>query len=154
MQAFLRPAVWIPGMKNLRFHSERWNCEENTSQAFDTILEACKGFREQRSLFGSAVVIHTARKDTQYIELHTYTKVAEWLDVVQIKLYPKTSGCVIKIKSWSSGFLPTIIPLAPLLNVAFFWFPFSGRDSDGWLNSRRCHLIKEKLADKLRLKDA
>lgn len=142
VQAFLRPAIWIPGMKNLRFHAEQWDCQDTTSQAFDLILDQCKDFREHRSLINATVVIHKQDKNQQFIELHTYTK-AEWLDVVEIHLIPKTSGCSIRIRSWSSGFLPTIIPLAPLLNAAFCWFPFSGRDANGWVNSRRIRIIRE-----------
>ena len=93
-------------------------------------------------LLGAAIVLHKKDAAQRYIEAHTYTPTAEWLDVVQVWITPDKSGSSVRIRSWSSGFLPTIIPLAPLLNMAFFWFPFQGRDKVGWTNSRR---VKEVL---------
>lgn len=152
IQAFLRPAIWIPGHRNIRYHCERWESDDLTSKVFDSMVEVFTDFRDQRSLLGASIVLHTVNKSSQFIEVHTYTPGAEWLDVVDVHIFPRTKGCVIEIRSWSSGFLPTIIPLAPLLNVALFWVPFSGRDANGWVNSRRVHLIQDSLQKKISLK--
>ena len=151
IQAFLRPAAWIPGYRNVRYHAEKWTSSVATSEAYEVILQACNTFRQERSLLKAYVVIHKANKNSAYIELHTYTPSAEWLDVVQIKLIPRTSGCVINIRSFSSGFLPTKIPLAPILNIAFFWIPFLGQDQEGWTNSRRIKVIHDAVAERLQL---
>lgn len=152
MQAFLRPAIWIPGYRNIRFHKETWESDDLTSRVFDALVEVFTEFRSNRSLLGASVVLHTVNKNTQFIEVHTYTPGAEWLDVVDVNLRPRSKGCVIEIRSWSSGFLPTIVPLAPLLNLALFWVPFSGRDANGWVNSRRVHTIQDSLQKKVSLR--
>eukprot|EP00042_Codosiga_hollandica_P025179 m.110091 g.110091 ORF g.110091 m.110091 type:complete len:75 (-) comp51791_c0_seq2:666-890(-) len=51
---------------------------------------------------------------------------------------------IFQVKGFSSGFLPLVIPLAPLLNVAFFFVPFS----DNNFNEMRMNLIRERLLPK------
>lgn len=60
------------------------------------------------------------------IHVLTWTKL-EWLDTLDVTLAPTSSkgGCVAKASFYATGFLPTNIPLAPLLNVAMAWFPFA-----------------------------
>jgi hypothetical protein len=150
LQAAIRPAAWIPGFRNIRYHSERWGCSNSVGEVFGKLSELAREYSVARSLMDAYVVVHKEDHESHFLALHTYTPVAEWLDVVEIKVtgYRGSEGCAVNITSFSSGFLPTTVPLAPLLNIAFFWVPFSGRDNQGWTNSRRVHAIRKDLAAK------
>lgn len=51
-----------------------------------------------------------------------------WLDIVTLEIYLNdrdTSEVSIKATAGSTGFLPLVIPLSPLLNAILCWVPFS-----------------------------
>lgn len=59
-------------------------------------------------------------------------------------------GCAATVKLYATGFLPTSIPLAPVLNVLFFWFPFaSPSPRGGMLQNSRSQELYEMLRAKL-----
>jgi hypothetical protein len=62
----------------------------------------------------------------------------------------KGSGCKATIKLFATGFFPTSIPLAPLINVALFFFPFaSPSPRGGMLQNMRSQELYEMLRNKL-----
>lgn len=139
IQTFLRPAVWIPGLRNLHSHSETWTFGSDTHQSnLDSILNAInKVIAKDTSKFywqvqqpSAAVGNETDSKS--FIRIYTFTR-AEWLDITEITL----SGNKAKVWAFSSGFLPLIIPLACFLNVPLFFFPFL----DMGLNKQRADRI-------------
>eukprot|EP00053_Salpingoeca_punica_P004147 m.47514 g.47514 ORF g.47514 m.47514 type:complete len:170 (+) comp12636_c0_seq1:152-661(+) len=152
VQAFLRPAMWIPGLRNIRYHTETRQFSQSAADINQALVRIFTTYQAQvedgtgPGLLGNHLVLHTMDTAKGYFEIHSYTPNAEWLDVIQAYVTPSGSGCSVRLRSWSSGVLPTIIPLAPLLNIAFFFFPFAGRDPKiGWTNSARVREIFAKL---------
>eukprot|EP00052_Salpingoeca_macrocollata_P023772 m.210007 g.210007 ORF g.210007 m.210007 type:complete len:238 (+) comp22102_c1_seq25:31-744(+) len=141
VQAFLRPAMWIPYMRNLRYHTETKQFARSRDDLFNALVAAFQQWNSEVAQGGEGLLrcklhLHTQDAARGYLEVHCYTFKAEWLDVVQV--YIADNGTV-RVRSWSSGFMPTCVPvLGPLLSVALFWLPFSGRDPKlGWTNSLR-----------------
>lgn len=70
--------------------------------------------------------IRLGKKSDVFLRLESYTATAEWLDVVELHASDLGSGRVsVRVKSFSSGFCPTLIPCSTLLSAALFWLPFS-----------------------------
>jgi hypothetical protein len=135
-------------MKNLRLHHEKYACDQSSSNTFDVIESVCRSLEHKGLLDGELVTLITNNKPELFLELYVYTKM-EFLDVMQIKIMKgssmQTEDCIVDLISWSSGFCPTSVPLAPLFSVVFFWVPFAGKNSSGWTNSRRVQCLKEKI---------
>jgi hypothetical protein len=62
----------------------------------------------------------------------------------------KGSGCKATVKLFATGFFPTSIPFAPVINVALFFFPFaSPSPRGGMLQNMRSQELYEMLRTKL-----
>ncbi|XP_059146161.1 uncharacterized protein LOC131933403 isoform X2 [Physella acuta] len=130
IQQILRPAVWIPGLRNLHSHQEKWkfksdSVKDNLDAILRAVADVAKKYRN-RSYWD----IHTVARG--FLRIFVYTK-AEWLDIIEISLLGKTA----EVWSFSSGFLPLIVPFACILNVPLFWIPFA----DMGLNKKRIDQI-------------
>jgi hypothetical protein len=51
--------------------------------------------------------------------------------VLELRLEAHAEGTLVRVLGFSSGFLPTCIPLAPLLNMVFFFVPFLDNNFNG-----------------------
>lgn len=61
-----------------------------------------------------------------------------WLDVVTLEVYVGDDSQDIQIKAFAgaTGFVPLIVPAAPLLNILCCWMPFTDfGNCNGYLNS-------------------
>ncbi|GFN97871.1 hypothetical protein PoB_002437700 [Plakobranchus ocellatus] len=139
IQTVLRPAVWIPGLRNLHSTKETWTFESNSHQSnLDSILNAInKVIDKDTSKFfwqvqPPPVALGNETDSKSFIRIFTFTR-AEWLDITEITL----SGNKAEVWAFSSGFLPLIIPFACILNVPLFWIPFLDMD----LNKQRLDRI-------------
>lgn len=132
IQALLRPAMWMPGIRNIHSHSETWESDKPPEEVLTALVRAIEHIR-QRDDTGAYYDIHKVNKEKLFLRVFCFTK-AEWLDVVEITV----KGDCIQAKSFSSGFLPLFIPFAFIINCVFFWFPFY----DNKLNKARLELIK------------
>lgn len=89
------------------------------------------------------------RADPRKVHVLTWTN-AEWLDSLDVSLSPVGRGCVATASFYATGFLPTWFPLAPVVNVAFAWFPFASPGPRGeMLQQFRLGVIKALLVTKL-----
>jgi hypothetical protein len=69
-------------------------------------------------------------------DVRTWTK-NEWLDSLDLSLREENNGCVAKSSFYATGFLPTSIPEAPLVNIGIMaWFPFA---SPGLVLEEKCY---------------
>ncbi|KAK3775763.1 hypothetical protein RRG08_047955 [Elysia crispata] len=142
IQTFLRPAVWIPGLRNLHSKRETWTFESTSHQSnLDSILSAInKVIANDTSKFywqvqQPTVPLANETDSKSFVRIFTFTR-AEWLDITEISL----NGNKAEVWAFSSGFLPLIIPFACFLNVPFFFFPFL----DMGLNKLRLdNIVKE-----------
>jgi len=116
IQSVIKPATWIPGIRN--FHSEvhEWNFNVGVDEAMDTIWAAAKAL--------DGYVPRKFNKAGRTMVVDFLTK-AKWLDQIKISFVSSSNGgCVARLFNCSTGFLPCIIPLAPLINIPLTILPF------------------------------
>ncbi|XP_071946520.1 uncharacterized protein [Antedon mediterranea] len=138
IQAALRPAVWLPGIRSLHRHREKWVCSETVAE--ECVAKVIKAVDTVQLLDPkSTYQVHKVDEEHYFVEIFNYTW-AEWLDVVEIEFRPgRESGSEAKCYSFSSGFLPTWVPFAFIFNCIFFFVPFY----DNKFNSRRLARLRE-----------
>jgi len=127
IQDIIAPGHWIGQFVGLNSRKETWDFPNNTPEEVSkAMVEVLEGLTPERrtKLVMPEFEIKTA--NDKKIHVLTWTKL-EWLDTLDVTLAPTSSkgGCVAKASFYATGFLPTNIPLAPLLNVAMAWFPFA-----------------------------
>ena len=91
-----------------------------------------------------------SRSDSSQVHALTWTK-AEWLDSLDVQFAAKPGGgCVATASFYATGFLPTSVPLAPLLNIGLAWIPFaSPGPRNEMLQEFRLRALKGLLTKKL-----
>merc|ERR1711966_235471 len=72
-----------------------------------------------------------ARQDNEKVHVRAWTK-SEWLDVLDVRLKRTDSGGTeAYVSFYATGFLPTSIPGAPLINTVLFFMPFASPGGRG-----------------------
>jgi len=137
IQAALRPAMWLPGVRNLHSHKEIWYIPDATPDiCLDKAIAAIDELGQSEKMH-----INKVRRNRYFIQIFSFTE-AEWLDVVEIEFQPgQDKGTVAKAKSFSTGLLPTCVPLACIFNMIFFFVPFW----DNGFNKARLERIHAKM---------
>ncbi|EGD77375.1 hypothetical protein PTSG_08471 [Salpingoeca rosetta] len=153
IQASLNPGGWVPGVRSLHNFKEDWVLSDcDPKLGFDCTLSAFRGLSITRGVQHVVAKADTSNFD---LELHIYTR-AEWLDVIRISfnqvvrghLVAPMGGCIATVVAYSTGLLPCSLPLAPLLNMALCWVPFS----DGKENERRVSLLRLRVSQAVTLR--
>ncbi|EGD73132.1 hypothetical protein PTSG_04845 [Salpingoeca rosetta] len=155
VQAVLRPGQWCFGVRAIRQGSEQWRASCSVDALVQALKTAVADFQEGRPESGltntrKVRIAKAISNDTRgFVRIENYTQTSEWLDVVEVHIKPvaaDANACTAFVKSFSSGFLPTCIPCAPLLNMALFWIPFSDFTDKGSLNKVRIEELRTKLS--------
>mmetsp|Transcript_14632 Transcript_14632/g.35709 ORF Transcript_14632/g.35709 Transcript_14632/m.35709 type:complete len:245 (-) Transcript_14632:89-823(-) len=159
VQAFIRPGAWIPGCRNIRHHAEVWDISAHIGSAFEAFVSAVQHFQKESDGYMGREKIRIQKMDRKSYNasVFCFTAGAEWLDVVEIQFSKGKKGllgqdntaemsCAI-IRSFSSGFIPTIVPFGPLCSMAFFFVPFAGHDgkTGKFTNNERLRQIRERI---------
>lgn len=114
-----KPALWVPGVRN--FHSEKQHFTFSCS-----VDEAMRQtWAAAEALAGKGFVAVSKDSDTRVVKIQFLTK-AKWMDEITLsfhKVDAESTGCAVH--NGSTGFLPLIVPLAPVINLALFWIPFA-----------------------------
>lgn len=120
IQAAIRPAVWLPGIRKLHSKKETWIIPDATPEVcLENLVSAVALLGEREKMH-----IHKVRPNRNFVQIYSYTEF-EWLDIVEIEFQPgQERGTLGKAHSFSTGVLPLMIPLAFLLNMVFFFVPF------------------------------
>lgn len=120
IQGAIRPAVWIPGIRNLHSKKETWVIPDATPDVcLENLISAVAILGETEKMH-----INKVRPNRNFVQIFCFTE-AEWLDVVEIEFQPgQERGTIGKAYSFSTGVLPLMIPFAFLLNMVFFFVPF------------------------------
>ncbi|XP_033126665.1 uncharacterized protein LOC117124524 isoform X2 [Anneissia japonica] len=141
IQAALRPAVWLPGIRNLHSYKEKWLCPETLSE--DCVEELIEAVERIKILDPETTYrIHKVNNNLYRVQIFIYTW-AECLDVVEIEFRPgRVKGTEAKCYSFSSGVLPAWVPFGFILNCMFFFVPFS----DNKFNRKRIAGLREAMA--------
>ena len=128
-QDLIAPGHWLGQFVGLNSKTETWEFSSHSpaevSAALVEVLNELTPERREKLLIPEFTV---ARADAAQVHVLTWTKV-EWLDSLDVRLKssssPPGSGTVATASFYATGFFPTSLPLAPLLNVAMAWFPFA-----------------------------
>ena len=123
IQAFIRPAVWVPGIRGMHSFRERWIIEDATPEScLEDVTQAVGKVNT-----GERLVINKIDKANNFIQIFSYTA-ANWLDVVEIRFQAtSTERTEAEAYSFSSGLIPVCCPLSFVFNVIFCFAPFTDR---------------------------
>ncbi|XP_037092849.1 uncharacterized protein LOC119112697 [Pollicipes pollicipes] len=102
-------------------YEESWRVASSPSVC---LLAAVRAAKQLRRSMKCQVKTMSEWSDQARATLYFFTDSMGWLDVVDISLTPMDGSTLITLRSCSSGLFPVSFPLAPLLNVCLFFFPF------------------------------
>lgn len=151
LQDVIAPGHWIGQFAGLNSKTEKWEFPSSSpgevSSALVEVLNELTPERRAKLLIPNFKI---SGADANHVHVITWTK-AEWLDSLDVKLKERGSGgCDATASFYATGFLPTSIPLAPLVNVGFAWFPFASPGPRGeMLQDFRLRAIRGLLDKKL-----
>lgn len=147
----IAPGHWIGGLLPLNSQAVNWKfpgkTPEEVSSALVSVLNALTDDRKAR-LYMPNFEITTATP--QNVHVLTWTK-KEWLDSLDVSLTQNGSTTVAKASFYATGFLPTSIPLAPILNIALFFIPFASPGPGEMLQTFRLRALEGILRKELSL---
>eukprot|EP00588_Corethron_pennatum_P014052 CAMPEP_0194283772 /NCGR_PEP_ID=MMETSP0169-20130528/26103_1 /TAXON_ID=218684 /ORGANISM="Corethron pennatum, Strain L29A3" /LENGTH=193 /DNA_ID=CAMNT_0039029441 /DNA_START=152 /DNA_END=733 /DNA_ORIENTATION=+ len=151
LQDAIAPGHWIGQFVGLNSRTERWELPDSSpaeaSSAFVRILRDLPPDLRTELLVPEFDI---TRDDGRSVHVRTWTK-NEWLDALDVSFRDAPrGGCVATASFYATGFLPTSIPLAPVVNTAFAWFPFASPGPRGeMLQEFRLRVLKGLLVKKL-----
>jgi len=129
---------------------------EEVSAAFVEVLEELTEEEKARLLIPNFDIVE---KSATRVHVRTWTKI-EWLDSLDFSLVETPEGgCLATASFYATGFLPTSLPGAPLLNIALSPVPFASpapssaeypsEFRSGMLQKYRIKQLQAMLAEKL-----
>jgi len=127
IQDIIAPGHWIGQFLPLNSKTETWKFTKSSSaevsSALVEVLNELTPERKAKLLIPNFTI---STQSTNHIHVITWTK-NEWLDSLDVTLKDNGSGdgCIATASFYATGFLPTSIPLAPIVNVGMSWFPFA-----------------------------
>ena len=125
LQDIIAPGHWIGQFLPLNSKTENWNFASSSpadvSAALVEVLNELTPERRAKLIIPNFKI---STKDANHVHVITWTK-NEWLDSLDVKLKDSGGGCTATASFYATGFLPTSIPLAPIVNVGMAWFPFA-----------------------------
>lgn len=84
LQAMLRPAMWLPGVRNLHCHKVTWQSDRPQLDVLAALVNAVQQIKATDDT-GAFYDIHKVDKDKFFLRVFCFTR-AEWLDVVEIEV--------------------------------------------------------------------
>ncbi|XP_061166620.1 uncharacterized protein LOC133175516 [Saccostrea echinata] len=118
VQALLRPAMWLPIIKNLHSYKEVWTCKKENTVILKAIIDSLEMLKAHDKK-GTVYDIHKISQDVTFVRIFVFTW-AEWLDVMEFKVLNDK----VEAYSFSTGLFPLFIPFISIVNCIFFWVPF------------------------------
>lgn len=127
IQKVLRPASRLPFFRSPHSFHEQWLIE-GTSAAFLSGLEAgllADSPRADSFVFQLDSVSSSPEHGSARATVLCFTPLG-WLDVAILRLEDNAPGgtCTCRVRYFSAGLFPLIVPGAVLLNCLFFFAPF------------------------------
>ena len=83
IQSFLRPGLWLPGIRTPHLYCEVWELEEPPQQAFDEMLKSIKSVIDKDK---EMMELREADEERLFIQLFSFTRKCNWLDVIEIQI--------------------------------------------------------------------
>jgi len=136
LQDALAPGHWLGRFLNLNSRAVTWEFSNKNAQQVSTAIKdvfenLSQDQREKLFIPEFTIVEADAQKG---VHIRAWTK-KEWLDAFDVKFVSSNNGkgCTAKTKFYATGFLPTSIPGAPIINVGLAFFPFVSPGPNGKL---------------------
>jgi len=152
IQDILAPGHWLGQLIGIDSATKQWkfpNAPSSSvvSQALVNVLTDLTP-QERAALYIPNLEI--TRADATKVHVRTWTK-NEWLDSLDVSFSVSASGgTMAKASFYATGFLPTSIPGAPLLNIGFAWFPFASPGPRGqMLQDFRLNVLERLVNERL-----
>ena len=124
IQDALAPGHWIGQFIGINSKTETWEFPARPAEVSAALVDVLNELTPERRSKLLIPEFTIARADANKVHVITWTK-AEWLDSFDVRLETRRGGgCVARASFYATGFVPTSIPLAPLINVGLAWIPF------------------------------
>lgn len=151
LQDVIAPGHWIGQFLPLNSKTETWEfASSSPREVSSALVEVINELTQDRRAKLLIPNFKISVADSKHLHVITWTK-AEWLDSFDVKLNERNGGgCIATASFYATGFLPTSIPLAPLVNVGMAWLPFGSPGPRGeMLQDFRLRAIRGLLDKKL-----
>ena len=83
IQAFLRPAIWLPGVRRLHLAAEDWLIRATPEQSLEKLLEGVAEIAESEHL-----EVRKVDRGRCFVQVFSFTPGCNWLDVVEVHFRP------------------------------------------------------------------
>ena len=124
LQDAIAPGHWLGQFVGLNSRTERWEFAASPGDVSAALVDVLNELTPERRAKLLIPEFRVARADASCIHVLTWTK-AEWLDSLDVRLERRSGGTAATASFYATGFFPTSLPLAPLLNVGMAWLPFA-----------------------------
>ena len=124
LQDAIAPGHWLGQFVGLNSRTERWEFAASPGDVSAALVDVLNELTPERRAKLLIPEFRVARADSNNVHVLTWTK-AEWLDSLDVRLEPLSKGTAATASFYATGFFPTSLPLAPLLNVGMAWLPFA-----------------------------
>jgi hypothetical protein len=128
IQDLIAPGHWLGQLVGINSKTVQWSFKNASADEVSTALvKVLNDLTPERRSKLYIPVFDITRADSTKVHVRTWTK-NEWLDSLDVSFKPNQTndgGCVATASFYATGFLPTSIPGAPIINVAFAWVPFA-----------------------------
>mmetsp|Transcript_19205 Transcript_19205/g.24720 ORF Transcript_19205/g.24720 Transcript_19205/m.24720 type:complete len:266 (-) Transcript_19205:113-910(-) len=153
IQDIIAPGHWIGQLVGLNSKTYQWTfpdaSPEQVSKALVDVLQDLTPEQKSKLYIPNFDI---TRADSNNVHVRTWTK-NEWLDSLDVSLTTKASSpstTVAKASFYATGFLPTSIPGAPLINIGMAWMPFASPGPRGeMLQDFRLRVLESFVAKRL-----
>ena len=109
LHVILRPGLWLPGSRTPHLYIETWRIEGSPQNAFKDILNAIETVENRARL-----ILRQADEEQLFIQVMSFTKLCNWVDVVEIQFdtaLSQTGQLIIYIYIVNKNYWGRIIPL-------------------------------------------
>ena len=81
IQSFLKPGVWLPGVRTSHVYQETWTVRGSVERALEDVVTAVEtvGMHSKE-----AQQISKVDREEMYVRVFYYTPVCQWLDVLEV----------------------------------------------------------------------
>ena len=124
LQDAVAPGHWLGQFVGLNSRTERWELAASPAEVSAALVDVLNELTPERRAKLLIPELRVARADAGGVHVLTWTK-AEWLDSLDVRLERRGAGTAATASFYATGFFPTSVPLAPLLNVGMAWLPFA-----------------------------
>ena len=150
IQDIVSPGHWIGQFVGINSKTVQWKfpnaTPEQVSKALVAVLKDLTPEQKSKLYIPNFDI---SRADSNKVHVRTWTK-NEWLDSLDVTFSEQKSSTIATASFYATGFFPTIIPGAPILNVGMAWMPFASPGPEGqMLQDYRLYVLEKLVAKRL-----